>query len=176
MYPAGLCSITVTGASVRTRTPSTWTRSRWGWTRVPAVRITAPFTCTRPSAISSSQCRLDATPARARNFWSRSPRTRPPRQDRAGRAGSGIRGALALGWAGDRRLSWLGLGRRSPLEVESAGSPRGRSHLGRLVGPDGRGGPFLRLIARARPAAGADSSAGWSGPTVAPRLPPLRAH
>jgi hypothetical protein len=68
MYPAGLCNMTVTGASGRRPTPSTKTRSVPGRTRVPGVRTTSPFTWTRPAAISASHCRRDATPARAKNF------------------------------------------------------------------------------------------------------------
>src|SRR3954468_2640175 len=53
-----------------TSVPSTWTRSFPGSTLVPGSLITSPFTFTRPSAISSSARRRDATPALDRNFCS----------------------------------------------------------------------------------------------------------
>jgi hypothetical protein len=35
------------------------------------IFATAPFTMTRPAAINSSECRRDATPARAKARWMR---------------------------------------------------------------------------------------------------------
>src|SRR5690348_16780297 len=61
-----MASLTTTGTS------STVTRARLGSTRVPSV-ATTPSTFTRPSAMNTSHARREPKPARASNFWSRSP-------------------------------------------------------------------------------------------------------
>src|SRR5260221_10748196 len=49
--------------------------SRAGSALLPSSRTVAPFTCTRPSSISCSLARRDATPACDRIFWIRSTET-----------------------------------------------------------------------------------------------------
>src|SRR5262245_52168749 len=44
--------------------------------RTPSKLDTRPFTCTRPAWISRSPSRREATPASARNFCRRTPRSR----------------------------------------------------------------------------------------------------
>src|SRR5574340_881934 len=71
--PAGLLSIRYhrrSGGS--TRGPSTRTSSMPATILRPGVCSSSPFTPTRPARIISSAARRDATPARARYFWSRS--------------------------------------------------------------------------------------------------------
>ena len=54
-YPAGLCSISVTGSSERrTVLPSTVTTSTEGSTLLPSSRTTSPFTRTLPAVMRSS--------------------------------------------------------------------------------------------------------------------------
>ena len=55
------------------RSPSTWMTCVAGSTRTPWLRTTVPSTLTRPSAIICSDARLDATPAWASTFCSRTP-------------------------------------------------------------------------------------------------------
>ena len=79
-YPAGLLSMSTTCSSGSvTRVPSSFTTSQAGSIFVPISRTTSPFTLTRPEAMSVSEARLLATPARARNFWRRTGSTKQPR-------------------------------------------------------------------------------------------------
>ena len=59
--------------STRMRAPSTRMMSRSGFTRTPWRLITSPLTSTRPWSMRISEWRREATPARARTFWRRSP-------------------------------------------------------------------------------------------------------
>ena len=55
------------------RRPSTRTSSAAGSALAPGIDTTAPLTVTRPSRISDSAARRDATPAAAISFCSRTP-------------------------------------------------------------------------------------------------------
>ena len=61
------------GAGGGIREPSTRTTSESGSTRIPCSVTSRPFTSTRPSLISCSAARRDATPAAASTFCRRTP-------------------------------------------------------------------------------------------------------
>src|SRR5712691_1192007 len=68
--PAGLCKIMCNGRSARTSLPSTFTWSRSADRALKSVQR-FPLMVTRPSAISSSQCRREPRPAAARKRFKR---------------------------------------------------------------------------------------------------------
>src|SRR5690348_4223701 len=81
------------------RLPSTLMIWWSGSTRAPYRRTISPSTSTRPSPISSSQCRRLPTPAAARTFCSRTPSgpSASSSVSRSGSPGSGGRSGPVIG-------------------------------------------------------------------------------